>query len=108
MNRKADISKNAVVVGVATVIFSILSGFIIFGTLGFMASSQNVPIDKVVASGPGLAFVVFPKALSLMPFASFFSMLFFLILVTIAYDSAFSLVEAIDTVMVEKTKILLN
>ena len=39
-----------------------------------------------------------------MPFASFFSMLFFLILVTIAYDSAFSLVEAIDTVMVEKTK----
>ncbi|MBI2649976.1 sodium-dependent transporter [Candidatus Woesearchaeota archaeon] len=103
-DRKEDISKNAVVVGVATVIFSILAGFIIFGTLGFMASSQNVPIEEVVASGPGLAFVVFPKALSLMPFASFFSMLFFLILVTIAYDSAFSLVEAIDTVIVEKTK----
>ena len=104
-DKKEDIANNAVVVGVATVIFTILAGFIIFGTLGFMAKAQNVPIDKVVASGPGLAYVVFPQALSLMPFAAFFSMLFFLILVTIAYDSAFSLVEAIDTVVTDKIKI---
>ena len=100
-----DIAKNAVIVGVSDTLFSILAGFIIFGTLGFMATAQNVPIEQVAASGPGLAFVVFPKALSLMPFAAFFSMLFFLILVVIAYDSAFSLVEAIDTVVMDKTKI---
>lgn len=100
-----DIAKNAVIVGFSDTLFSILAGFIIFGTLGFMATTQNVPVDQVATSGPGLAFVVFPKALSLMPFATFFSMLFFLILVVIAYDSAFSLVEAIDTVIMDKMKI---
>ncbi|MBI2659115.1 sodium-dependent transporter [Candidatus Woesearchaeota archaeon] len=100
-----DIAKNAVIVGVSDTLFSILAGFIIFGTLGFMATAQNVPVEQVAASGPGLAFVVFPEALSLMPFAAFFSMLFFLILAVIAYDSAFSLVEAIDTVVKDKTKI---
>jgi NSS family neurotransmitter:Na+ symporter len=100
-----DIAKNAIIVGLADALFSILAGFVIFGTLGFMAEKQNVEVSKVVASGPGLAFVVFPKALSLMPFASIFSLMFFLMLVAIAYDSAFSLVEAIDTVVMDKTKI---
>ncbi len=100
-----DIAKNAVIVGVSDTLFSILAGFIIFGTLGFMSVTQNVPIEQVATSGPGLAFVVFPKALSLMPFATFFGLLFFLILVVIAYDSAFSLVEAIDTVVMDKTRI---
>ena len=99
-----DIAKNAVIVGISDTLFSIFAGFIVFGTLGFMSTAQNVPIDQVIASGPGLAFVVFPKALSLMPFATIFSMIFFLILVVIAYDSAFSLVEAINTVVAEKTK----
>ncbi|MBI2522843.1 sodium-dependent transporter [Candidatus Woesearchaeota archaeon] len=100
-----DIAKNAIIVGISDTLFSIFVGFIVFGTLGFMSTAQNVPIDQVVASGPSLAFVIFPKALSLMPFATLFSMIFFLILVVIAYDSAFSLVEAINTVVVEKTKI---
>ncbi len=99
-----DVAKNSIIVGVSDTLFSILAGFIVFGTLGFMATTQDVPIDQVATSGPGLAFVVFPKALSLMPFATFFSMLFFLILVVIAYDSAFSLVEAIDTVIMDKIK----
>ena len=104
-DKKEDVSRNSVIVGVATVVFTILAGFIIFGTLGFMAQAQNVPIEKVVVSGPGLAYVVFPQALSLMPLAPLFSMLFFLILVTIAYDSAFSLVEAINIAVMDKVKI---
>jgi len=100
-----DIAKNAVIVGISDTLFSIFAGFIVFGTLGFMSTSQNVPIDQVVASGHGLAFVVFPEALSLMPFATIFSMIFFLVLIIIAYDGAFSLVEAINTVVVDKTKI---
>ena len=103
-SKSQDIARNAVIVGVSTVIFSILAGLIVFGTLGFMAKAQDVPVQDVVASGPGLAYVVFPKALSLMPFAFFFALLFFLILVVIAYDSAFSLVEAINTALMDKVK----
>jgi len=104
-NKKdSDIAKNAFVIGIADSIVAILAGFVVFATLGFMASQQNVPLDEVVASGPGLAFIAFPKALSLMPFAAFFSILFFLTLLTLAIDSAFSLVEAINTTVLDKTK----
>src|SRR3989338_7865222 len=71
-------------------------------SLAFMASQQNVPLDDVIASGPGLAFVAFPQALSLMPFATFFSILFFITLLTLAIDSAFSLVEAINATVLDK------
>lgn len=104
-NKKdSDINKNAFVVGIADSVIAILAGFVVFGTLGFMAEQQGVAVADVVASGPGLAFVAFPKALSLMPFASFFSVLFFLTLLTLAIDSAFSLVEAINTTIKDKTK----
>lgn len=99
-----DVLKNAYTVGITDSLVAILAGFVVFGTLGFMAHQEGVAFDEVVASGPGLAFVAFPKALSLMPFASFFSILFFLTLITLAIASAFSLVEAVTTVIRDKIK----
>jgi len=81
---------------------SLFAGFVVFSVLGFMATSTNVAVSEVIASGPGLAFVVFPQALSLMPFAWLFSALFFLMLLTLGIDSAFSLVEAVNTVLYDK------
>ncbi len=104
-NRKdSDINKNAFTIGITNSVISILVGFVVFGTLGFMAEQQGVGVSEVVTSGPGLAFIMFPKALSLMPFASVFSVLFFIMLITLAIDSAFSMVEAIDTTITDKTK----
>tara|TARA_Y100000310_G_scaffold281722_1_gene302370 strand:+ start:5663 stop:7132 length:1470 start_codon:yes stop_codon:yes gene_type:complete len=105
-NKKdSDINKNAFTIGIANSAISILAGFVVFGTLGFMAEHQGVALDEVVASGPGLAFIAFPQALSLMPFAGVFSVLFFLTLLTLAIDSAFSLVEAVNTTIRDKIKI---
>ena len=104
-NKKdSDVNKNAFVVGIVDSIVAILAGFVVFGTLGFMAEQQGVVFEEVLASGPGLAFVAFPKALSLMPFAPLFSVLFFLTLLTLAIDSVFSLVEAVDVTIADKTK----
>ena len=103
--KESDINKNAFAVGIADTVIAIIAGFVVFGTLGFMAEHQGLAFDEVVASGPGLAFVAFPQALSLMPFATFFSLLFFLVLFTLAIDSAFSLVEAVNTTVCDKTKI---
>ncbi|MCH8004107.1 MAG: sodium-dependent transporter [Nanoarchaeota archaeon] len=104
-NKKgSDISKNAFTVGIADTVIAIIAGFVVFGTLGFMAEQQGVAFDEVVASGPGLAFIAFPQALSLMPFGTIFSILFFITLFTLAIDSAFSLVEAVNIVISDKIK----
>jgi len=102
--KESDINKNAFIVGITDSAIAILAGFVVFGTLGFMAEQQGVGVADVVASGPGLAFITFPKALSLMPFATLFGILFFITLLTLAIDSAFSLVEAIDATIADKTK----
>ncbi|XP_076436470.1 sodium- and chloride-dependent GABA transporter 1-like [Babylonia areolata] len=66
---------------------SIFGGFPIFAVLGNMAYVSGQAIDKVVASGPGLAFVVYPEAISLMPLPQLWAFLFFFMIVTLAIDS---------------------
>ena len=46
----------------------------------------------IFVEGPGLAFVVFPTAISMMPLPNLWSVLFFLMLVTVVFDSIVSYV----------------
>ncbi len=94
-----SITQNAVTICLADTALSLLAGFVVFGVLGYMANIQGISIDEVATSGPSLAFVVFPTALSLLPLAGLFSFIFFLTLFFLGLDSAFSLVEAITTVI---------
>lgn len=98
----ADIAKDAWTTALVNSAISLFAGFVVFAVLGYMAFKSNVGVASLAASGPGLAFVVFPEALSLMPWAGFFSAIFFLTLLMLGIDSAFSLVEAINAVFVDK------
>jgi len=97
-----DVTGNSYITAITNTVISLFAGFVVFAVLGYMATTTGVGLEEVVASGPGLAFVVFPQALSLMPFAWFFAALFFLMLLTLGIDSAFSLVEAVNTVVGDK------
>ncbi|GAB4236641.1 MAG: sodium-dependent transporter [Elainellaceae cyanobacterium] len=88
-----DIAKDAWVTALIDSTTSLLAGFVVFAVLGHMAWTSGTPVAELAASGPGLAFVVFPEALSLMPLAGLFSALFFLMLLSLGIDSAFSLIE---------------
>lgn len=88
-----DIAKDAWTAALMDSAVSLFAGFVVFAVLGYMAWVSGTPVADLAASGPGLAFVVFPQALSLMPLPGLFSALFFLMLLTLGIDSAFSLVE---------------
>lgn len=48
-----------------------------------MANVQHTSIDKVGSEGPGLVFVVYPEAISMMTGSTFWSIIFFLMLITL-------------------------
>lgn len=99
-----DINGDTAFTSVVDSVTAIFAGFVVFAIVGYMAYSSGLPISEVATSGPGLAFVVFPQALSLLPFAGLFSICFFLMLLTLGMSSALSLVEAVNTSFEDKYK----
>lgn len=102
---------------------SFLAGFVIFSVLGYMAHIQNVGIDEVglevwrrffnvwhsfhyfetsYKQGPGLVFIVYPEAISLMSGSTFWSIIFFLMLITLGLDSTFGGLEAMITALCDE------
>lgn len=71
-------------------ITSAYSGLVVFVYLGYMAQNLGIEIDKVASEGYSLIFEVYPEALTTLPFARFWSILFFIMLLTLGIDSAVS------------------
>ncbi|XP_077459435.1 sodium- and chloride-dependent GABA transporter 2-like [Stigmatopora argus] len=76
---------------------SFVAGFAIFSVLGFMAYEQNTDISKVAESGPGLAFIAYPRAVAMMPFPQIWAIFFFIMIILLGLDSEFVGLEAIAT-----------
>ncbi|MBO1004984.1 sodium-dependent transporter [Pseudogracilibacillus auburnensis] len=104
--KKSDITNNAFITGFSNSGFELLAGIGVFAILGFMATSQGVGIDEVVAGGVGLAFVVFPAIINEFPaFKEFFGLLFFLSLVLAGLTSLISIIETYVAGLSEKFNI---
>lgn len=99
---KSDISRNAVLTAVINCGYSLFAGFAVFSVLGSMAVSQGKPISEVVSQSIGLAFVAYPKAVSLIPGGNLFGAMFFLCLVVAGVSSSISIIEAFTAAMVDK------
>ncbi len=101
--KKTDIVGNALITSVLNCLYSFITGFAVFGTIGFMAASKGVPFDEAITSGPGLAFVVYPEAINQLPAGqTIFGLLFFLVLIMAGLSSAISLVEAFCCSLIDK------
>jgi len=99
---KSNITRNALLTGLINSGYSIFAGFAVFSVLGFMAISQQKPLSEVVSQSIGLAFVAYPKAVSLMPAGNFFGAIFFLCLVVAGLSSSISIVEAFTSAIIDK------
>uniref|UniRef100_A0A3Q3WJN3 Transporter n=1 Tax=Mola mola TaxID=94237 RepID=A0A3Q3WJN3_MOLML len=76
---------------------SFLAGFAIFSVLGFMADEQGVDISTVAESGPGLAFIAFPRAVAMMPIPQLWAVCFFIMIIMLGLDTQFVCLEALMT-----------
>lgn len=93
---KSEIPKTSLWILAGNFGVSLLAGLAVFSTIGFMAAQQGVPISEAATSGPMLVFSVLPTAVSMMPAgAIFFAALLFLVVITLAIDSIFGLMEVI-------------
>ncbi len=99
---KSNITRNALIIAFMNSGYSLFAGIAVFSVLGFMATSQGQPLSEVVSQSIGLAFVAYPKAVSLMPGGNFFGAIFFLSLVVAGLSSSVSILEAFVSAMVDK------
>lgn len=99
---KANITGNAILTALINSGYSLFAGCAVFAVLGFMAVSENKAISDVVSESIGLAFVAYPKAISMMPGGNIFGAIFFLCLTVAGLSSAISIIEAFVSAVVDK------
>jgi NSS family neurotransmitter:Na+ symporter len=101
--RQAEINATACATCLVDTAVSLIAGLGVFGTLGYMAAQTHQPLEEIVQHGMGLAFVAYPKAISLLPhFQRLFGLLFFLALTVAGLASSISIVEAFSAAIIDK------
>ncbi|CAF3969028.1 unnamed protein product [Rotaria sp. Silwood1] len=97
---------NTLVVSIANVITSIFAGFVMFAYLGYLAHITGQNVKDVVSEGPGLAFIVYPYAVTTLPVAPLWSILFFFMLILLGLDSVFASIETVVVTITDQIQIL--
>ena len=69
---------------------SIYAALGVFAFVGHVSHILDIPVEKVSTSGLDLAFVAYPGMLNLLAGSNFWSVIFFLMLLTLGIDSVFS------------------
>lgn len=101
-----NIPKSALTVAIANSSFEVFTAVGIFSILGFMSTTQNIPIDQLVTQGTGLAFVAFPQIFNVMGILGYIlGPLFFLCLLFAGLTSNISIIEPIALAISNKFKL---
>lgn len=97
----ADVAADAMIIAFSDMAISVLSGIVMFSTMGGTGM-----LDKITDSGIGTAFIVYPQAIVNLTdmgwFNVIFGAVFYMMLITLAIDSAFSIVEGVSAAIADK------
>ncbi len=103
LDRKSNIAVDAIIIAFSDMAISLLAGIVMFSTMGGTGM-----LDNMTESGIATAFIVYPQAIvnltSIGWLNAVFGFIFYLCLVTLAIDSAFSIVEGVSTAVADKFK----
>ncbi|XP_063607514.1 sodium- and chloride-dependent betaine transporter-like, partial [Penaeus indicus] len=105
---KNNCMRDAIIIAFSNCSTSVFSGFVIFSILGFLAQELGVEVKDVASSGSGLAFIVYPAAVSLLPLPQLWSVLFFVMLINIGLASQLTMVETVTTTLFDYMPSLRN
>ena len=101
LKEDSNVAVDCTIIAVGDAAVSILSGIVMFSTMGGVGM-----LDNISASGIATAFIIYPQAIvnltSVGWFNALFGIIFYLMLVTLAIDSAFSIVEGVSTSLADK------
>ncbi|MCI5828202.1 MAG: sodium-dependent transporter [Lachnospiraceae bacterium] len=101
LEEDSNVAVDCTIIAVGDAAVSILSGIVMFSTMGGVGM-----LDNISASGIATAFIIYPQAIvnltSIGWFNALFGIIFYLMLVTLAIDSAFSIVEGVSTALADK------
>ena len=104
LDEKANIAVDCLIIAFSDAAVSILSGIVMFSTMGGVGM-----LDSISASGIATAFVIYPQAIVNLTNVGWinaaFGIIFYLMLVTLAIDSAFSIVEGVSASVSDKFKL---
>ena len=87
--------RDAVIVPIGNLLTAVYGGIALFAVIGNMSHRYGIPVDQVAKSGPALAFIVYPEAIAQLPFSPLWSVIFFLMLISVAIDSQLAFFETI-------------
>lgn len=97
----ANVATDAIIIAFSDMAVSVLSAVVMFSTMGGTGMLGNI-----TESGIGTAFIVYPQAIVNLTnigwFNAVFGAIFYLMLITLAIDSAFSIVEGVSAAVSDK------
>ncbi|KPM10251.1 sodium-neurotransmitter symporter-like protein 2 [Sarcoptes scabiei] len=93
--------KDAFYISIGNCLTSVYAGFVIFSIIGFMANEMGRGVKDVVTQGAGLAFIAYPEAVTRLPVARFWAIIFFTMLSTLGFGTQFTLIESVASTAAE-------
>lgn len=105
LDDKSDIAADVTIIVFSDLAVSVLSGIVMFTTM----YGVGMTVGDMSDSGIATAFIIYPTAIVSLTgagwFNAVFGAIFYLCLVTLAIDSAFSIVEGVSTAVADKFKL---
>ncbi|KAI3379371.1 hypothetical protein SNEBB_005464 [Seison nebaliae] len=103
-----NILRDTLLVPFVNVLTSVYVGFAVFGVLGYMAHELGVDVKTLAVTGPGLVFIVYPEGLAQMSIPTMWSILFFLMMLTIGFGSELSIIETIMSTLIDALRLRIS
>uniref|UniRef100_A0AAU7L0S8 Transporter n=1 Tax=Girardia tigrina TaxID=6162 RepID=A0AAU7L0S8_GIRTI len=89
--------QDALITSAINCITSFIAGFVVFSVLGHMCFRLGKTMDDVADQQAGLVFIAYPEAIASLSGSVIWSILFFIMLISLGLDSTFGGLEALIT-----------